>query len=185
MRCFFIPKKEGRVIQISRGGRRPGAGRPSKPLKDKMLEGNPGKRPIKVLEFNNEHEEENLPIPPDYLSDKGKEIFNLTVEWLQRTECLDLIIPAHIEEYAMCKERWLECEAKNDKHGLLAKHPTTGQPMQSPYVQMAINYLKQADTAWNKIYSVVKENCTKDFRQGMPEDPMARLLREADARRGY
>ncbi|WP_425057876.1 hypothetical protein SCACP_24420 [Sporomusa carbonis] len=38
----------------------------------------------------------------------------------------------------------------NTKHGLLAKHPTTGQPMQSPSVQMAILYLKQTDAAWSK-----------------------------------
>ncbi|MEN6350978.1 MAG: hypothetical protein ABFD08_16480 [Syntrophomonas sp.] len=77
----------------------------------------------------------------------------------------------------MCKARWLECEAMNEKHGLLAKHPTTGQPMQSPFVQMAITYLKQADTAWGKIYDVVKENCTQEFRNNMPhEDMMEKLL---------
>ncbi len=48
----------------------------------------------------------------------------------------------------------------NAKVGLLAKHPTTGQPMQSPYVQMAITYLRQSDAAWSKIYDVIKTNCS-------------------------
>ena len=162
---------------MARGGKRPGAGRPTKPLVDKILEGNPGKRPLTVLGFKEYDQEQTLPNPPDYLSEQGKEIFNNTAAWLQKTGCLKLIIPAHIEEYAMCKARWLECEAMNAKHGLLAKHPTTGQPMQSPYVQMAITYLKQADTAWGKIYEVVKENCTQEFRNNMPhEDAMERLL---------
>lgn len=66
----------------------------------------------------------------------------------------------------------------NAKVGLLAKHPTTGQPIQSPYVQMAVTYLRQSDTAWSKIYEVVKINCSTEFRQnGTPhDDVMERLL---------
>lgn len=162
---------------MARGGKRQGAGRPKKPLVDKILEGNPGKRRLTVLEFPEHDNEEALPVPPDFLNERGKEIFNITAAWLKNTGCLKLIIPSHIEEYALCKSRWLECEAMNAKHGLLAKHPTTGQPMQSPYVQMAITYLKQADTAWSKIYEVVKENCTQEFRNNLPhEDAMERLL---------
>ena len=37
----------------NRGGARPGAGRPQKPLADKINEGNPGKRPLQVIEFKN------------------------------------------------------------------------------------------------------------------------------------
>jgi len=34
------------------GGYRPGAGRPKKALADKVLEGNPGKRELKVVQFD-------------------------------------------------------------------------------------------------------------------------------------
>ena len=160
-----------------KGGRRTGAGRPTKPLIDKVLEGNPGKRSLKVLQFEGVKTSESVPETPDWLDELGGEIFECIVGWLKGTGCLNLINPQHIEEYSQCKSRWRECEDKNSKLGLLAKHPTTGQPIQSPFVSMGLMYLKQADTAWNKIYEVVKTNCTKEFRNDMPHnDVMEKLL---------
>lgn len=161
---------------MARGGARSGAGRPKKSLAEKLLDGNPGKRPLKVIEFTGERQEEKLPEAPDWLSAEGERIFNATIEWLKQTDCLPLINPKHIEEYAMCRARWLECEAMNSKHGLLAKHPTTGQPIQSPYVQMAILFLKQTDAAWNKIYAVIKENCAQEYKGNPNQDVMEQLL---------
>ena len=42
---------------MPRGGARPGAGRPKKPLNEKLLDGNPGRRDLTVLKFrpNNGH----------------------------------------------------------------------------------------------------------------------------------
>lgn len=67
---------------MARGGKRAGAGRPSKPLVDKILERNPGKHPLTVLECPDTYKEETLFIPPESLSEQGKEIFNNTFEWL-------------------------------------------------------------------------------------------------------
>ena len=36
----------------NRGGARIGSGQKKKPLHDKLLEGNPGKRPLAVIDFN-------------------------------------------------------------------------------------------------------------------------------------
>ena len=161
---------------MARGGRRTGAGRPPKPLADKILEGNPGKRPLKVLEFTGLiHEEITIEVPEN-LSDEGRSIFITTVEWLRKTGCLKLINPQHIEEYALCRSRWLECEAMNSRHGLLTKNQATGQPIRSPFVDTAILYLKQADAAWNKIHAVVKENCAQEFKEHPHQDAMERLL---------
>lgn len=177
---------------MGKRGPKPGSGgRPKKALVDKITEGNPGKRPLKVLEFHN-IEVPQLPTPPEFLLEVAKvtdkwptatEVFNKTVEWINKTGCLELIPTDYIEEYAVCKARWFECEQMNARHGLLAKHPTTGQPMQSPYVQMATTYLRQCDLAWGKIYEVVKENCSTEFRQQASphEDVMERLL---NSRRG-
>lgn len=172
---------------MGKRGPKPGTGgRPKKPLVDKITEGNPGKRTLKVVEFN-EKEVAELPEPPEFLLEAAKvtekwpsatDIFNKTVDWIKKTGCLEIIPTDYIEEYALCKTRWLECERMNARVGLLAKHPTTGQPMQSPYVQMATTYLRQSDAAWSKIYEVVKTNCTTEFRQnGTPhDDVMERLL---------
>lgn len=162
---------------MPRGGRRPGAGAPSKPLVDKILEGNPGKRPLKRLEFPESSHTMTPLSPPASLPEEGKRIYLETSAWLEGTGCLALILPSQLEEYAMCKARWLECEERNSAHGLIAKHPTTGQPIQSPFVSMAVTYLKQADAVWQRIYDVVKENCTEEFRVNMPHaDVMECLL---------
>ena len=166
-------------------------GRPTKPLVDKIMDGNPGKRLLKVVEFRS-NEIAELPEPPEFLIEVTKttekwptatDIYTKTVAWVSKTGCLKLIPTDYIEEYSLCKARWLECEQVNARLGLLAKHPTTGQPMQSPYVQMAMTYLRQSDVAWSKIYEVVKINCSTEFRQnGTPHDDiMERLL---SSRRG-
>ena len=174
---------------MPKGGKRPGAGRPKKALEEKVLEGNPGRRTLTVLEFK--PSEAEIPTPPEYLVDAAggvdkypgaTDIFERVTEWLEQTGCLRLIPPEHITEYSLLKARWLECEAKNARHGLLAKHPTSGQPIISPYVRMGIDYLKAADAAWNKIWAIVSQNSERNFQHKNPNmDIMERLL---NTRRG-
>lgn len=166
---------------MGKRGPKPGTGgRPKKALYDNIIEDNPGKRPLMVLSEDINQEDTTDYTPPKFLNEKGKEIFKQTVEWLKGTGCLGFINPQHISEYAHCKSRWLECEQWNDKN-LLAKHPTTGQPMQSPYVDIGLKYLRQADTAWTKIWDIVKENSQVDFRKGNPnEDAMTALFRKKE-----
>lgn len=171
---------------MPRGGERTGAGRPKKPIADKILEGNPGKRTLKVIDFPEGNPLTDIPTSPDYLAEAAKgdgkwpsadKIFTDVASWLERTSCLSLISPEHISDYSLLKARWLECEAMNVKHGLLAKHPVSGQPIASPYVRMGIDYLKAADTAWSKIWAVVSQNSLKDLSAGNPnDDVMERLL---------
>lgn len=168
---------------MGKRGPKPGTGgRPKKALYDNILDGNPGKRPITVLSDDIKQDDVDF-TAPDFLSDMGKQIFKDTVKWLDGTDCLGFINPQHIAEYAHCKSRWLECEAYNDRN-LLAKHPTTGQPMQSPFVDIGLKYLRQADTAWAKIWDIVKENSRVDFHQGNPnqreKDEMAEVFRQKE-----
>jgi len=167
---------------MPKGSPRPTAGRPKKPLAEKVLAGNPGRRDLKVLEF--EAPALDIPTPPDHLADiaagdgncpGAKEIFELTTAWLETTGCLALINPAHIEEYAVLKSRWLECEAKN-RAGLLARHPTTDQPIPSPYVRMGLDFLGAANTAWGKIWTVVAQNAERVYNATPHDDAMERLL---------
>ena len=171
---------------MARGGSRTGAGRPKKPLSEKILEGNPGKRTLKIIDFPKGDALSDIPIPPDYLAEAAKgdgkwpsaeKIFTNVSAWLERTGCLSLISPEHISDYSLLKARWLECEAMNAKHGLLARHPITQQPIASPYVRMGIDYLKASDAAWSRIWTVVSQNSLKDLRSNSPNDDiMERLL---------
>ena len=77
----------------NRGGARVGAGARKKPLADKIAEGNPGKRALTVIDFDNQSvnlEGQPMPKPSKLLSAKQKdgkkliaaEIYKTTWEWL-------------------------------------------------------------------------------------------------------
>ena len=80
--------------------------------------------------------------------------------------------------YAMSVARWVQCETAISEYGFLAKHPTTGNAIASPYVSMSQTYMKQVNQLWYQIYQVVKENCSADYSGASPQDDvMERLLR--------
>ena len=160
------------------GGARPGSGRKKKPLSDKLMEGNPGKRPNKVLSFA-----KGLPNdikPPGYLEDfiafniepDVSEFYRNTVKWLERTGCLHLINPDFIAEYAILKTRWLECEfmvSRMFSHGEVS--------MAHPNADLGLRYLKQADVVWGKIWNIVAQNCEYNLGGENPNaDIMSALL---------
>ena len=74
-----------------RGGARPGAGRKKTALKDKVTSGNPGMRPLEVLDIP-DMEGVEMPEPHEFLSSEqrdgnplqAKEIYTETWEWLKR-----------------------------------------------------------------------------------------------------
>ena len=156
------------------GGYRANAGRPKKDATQKILEGNPGKRKIEILNFI---EADEIPATPaKWLSDKGKELYTFVYEWLKKIGCLKGILPCHLEEYAHCKSRWHECEEQNSRVGLIVKDDK-GRPAPSPFVALATNYLKQSNDAWSKIYAVVRETKLQDWDNTTPhDDVMEKLL---------
>ena len=83
-----------------------------------------------------------------------------------------------IEQYAMSVARWIQCEEAISEFGYLAKHPTTGNAIASPYVSMSRDYKKQVNADWSQIYQIVRENCAVEFDGMSPQDDvMERLLR--------
>ena len=174
------------------GGARPGAGQKKKPLADKMLDGNPGKRKLTVVEFPNavEFRGEKMPQPSTMLSAVQKdgkpliasEIYERTWDWLNERGCANIVSPQVLERYAMSAARWIQCEEAVTAYGFLAKHPTTGNAIQSPYVAMGQNYMNQTNRLWYEIFQIVKENCVGEYSGANPQDDvMERLL---TARRG-
>jgi hypothetical protein len=171
-----------------RGGARVGAGRKPKPLADKISEGkadNAMVLPEPVLL-------EGMDVPPvkEYMRAKqrngkglcAEEVFQETWGWLARRGCEKLVNTQLIEQYAMSVSRWIQCEESISEYGFLAKHPTTGNAIASPYVSMSQTYMKQVNQIWYQIYQVVKENCSVEYGGTTPQDDMMeRLLR---ARKG-
>jgi hypothetical protein len=176
----------------NRGGPRSGAGAKKKPLADKLAEGNLGKRPLTVIEFPGGPDLHGIDMPKpnvmlssvqkDGKTLQAEDIYRVTWDWLKERGCAHLVSPQVIERYAMSAARWIQCEEAVTEYGFLAKHPTTGNAIQSPYVSMSQNYMSQTNRLWYEIYQVVKDNCAAGYSGANPQDDiMERLL---SARKG-
>lgn len=179
---------------MPRGGKRENSGRKKKPLAEKLIEGNLGKRPIKILEFDKNAQAVNagdtakpkIPTAPEFLEavtrktdgvPTAKEIFNTLAEWLSDTGCLHLINPSLISDCAINRCAWLECEAANTKHGRIIKSGDGTTAKRSPYVDMAISYYEAYFKAWDKIWAIVSQNSERNYTGfGYDIDPMEALL---------
>ncbi len=163
-----------------RGGARIGAGRKKKSLDEKIIEGK-----FTADNSNVEIKEFQIPSPKEYLSAEQKvggktyaaQIYSETYEWLKACGCAELISPQLVENYAQTVARHIQCEELLTSYGMLAKHPTTGEPVTSPFVKMSLDYLKSANQLWYQIFQVVKENSKRDIGIGNSNDMMERLLR--------
>ena len=174
--------KDGTV----RGGARTGAGRKSKALADKIIEGKAElDNGAVILPEPTSIEGVDMPPIKDFLKAKQKngkdmcaeEVYKSTYLWLKKRRCEKLVSTQLLEQYAMSVSRWVQCEEAISEFGFLTKHPTTGNAMQSPYVAMSQNYMKQVNQIWFQIYQVVKDNCSTDISGANPQDDlMERLL---------
>lgn len=85
------------------------------------------------------------------------DIFSETMAWLKDKGCEGVVSEHIVEEYAMTVARWVHLEQMISKYGYIAKHPTTGAPMQSPYVTMAQAYSKQIIAIRDEINLLLKD----------------------------
>jgi len=151
------------------GGYRPGAGRPKKALNDKILEGNPGGRDIKVVKFESKSSQDKKQTEqlPEYLDVKSLdgddilptagEIYKALTDFINRSGCPEIISPMLIEDFVNFRRAYLECEHKIRIEGRLLGKNT------SPYVGMALDYQKAMNTAWNQIWMIISQNCEKKY----------------------
>lgn len=167
----------------ARGGPRVGAGRKKSALADKVTKGKADKE--LVLPQPAHFEGATVPPVKEYLKAAQKDgkdicaedVYRTTYVWLQARGCENLVNPQLIEHYAMSVSRWIQCEEAISEYGFLAKHPTTGAAITSPYVTMSQNYLKQVNQCWFQIFQIVKENCAIEYGGNSPQDDlMERLL---------
>ena len=167
----------------SRGGPRVGAGRKRGALLDKINTGRMDN--AEVLPAPDVLVGENVPPVKDFMKAAQKngkdleaeDVYKETWRWLAQRNCEKLVSPQLISQYAMSVSRWIQCEECISEYGFLAKHPTTGNAIASPYVSMSQQYMKQVNQTWFLIYQVVKENCSVEYSGSTPQDDvMERLL---------
>jgi predicted transcriptional regulator YdeE len=166
-----------------RGGSRVGAGKKPKALVDKLIE---GRSPGKVIVMPDVGNLDTFDIPPasEFMKAKqqiGKElqaadIYNEVWKWLKDMGCERIINPQLVEQYAMSAARWIQCEECISDLGFLAQHPTTGNPIASPFVVMSQNYMKQINQTWYQVYQIVKENCSGKFTGKTPQENLMEQL---------
>lgn len=162
-----------------RGGARPGAGRPRKPLTEKIADGNSG-RTITVLTPIADLEGADMPAIKDYLTEEQKigieleadAIFRSVYDWLKKWKCEKFVSPEIIEHYALADARHIQAEKLISRTGYLAKHPTTGAPIQSPYVAISHSYEKTANQYLFIMQQIIKENCSEEFKGYQDSDDM-------------
>ena len=166
-----------------RGGARPGSGPKKKALTDKIANGRA--EGATVLQVSAELEGADMPPVKDFMkaAQKGgedfcaEEVYVETWNWLKQRGCEKLVNPQLIQQYAMSVARWISVEVFISQTGYLARHPTTGNAIASPYVSMSRDYMKQVNQCWFQIYQIVKENCSVEYGGGSPQDDlMERLL---------
>jgi len=159
-----------------------------------LLEKPTNKNKVKVLtttfddmsDFVTPDEIEGVDVPPikDYLKAKQKngkdlyaeDIFKTTYLWLKKRGCENLVGNQLIEQYAMSVSRWIQCEEAISEYGMLAKHPTTGNAIASPYVSMSQAYMKQVNQIWYQIYSIIQDNGSVEIDELDPQDIMMEKL---------
>lgn len=88
----------------------------------------------------------------------AEEIFKETMLWLKQRGCDNVVSAQTVEQYALSVARWIHIERLISKYGYIAKHPTTGSPIQSPYVTMAQMYMKQVIAIRAEINLALKES---------------------------
>lgn len=108
-------------------------GRKPKPTAIKVLEGNPGKRPIN---FNEPHPEKKLPICPDWLEDEAKAEWTRLAVPLHNLGLLTELDMAAFASYCQAYARWKEAEEFISQHGSIVK-TKSGYWQQVPQVSIS------------------------------------------------
>lgn len=168
----------------ARGGARIGAGTKRKALADSILEGKAPPLGSAALDDPSELDGEDMPEVSSYLEAEqknggklmAKDVFRETWKYLKKAHCESSVSRQLIEQYAMSVARWIQCEKAISEYGFIAKHPTTGAAIASPYVSMSREYMKQINQCWYQIYQIVRDSGSEGFRSASPQDELMEKL---------
>ena len=171
------------------GGKRMGAGRKKRDAQTRILHGDASADELPNLGVNDGLMGVDMPPPNEYLTrrsasnlteNRGKAIYENLWKWLKERDCHLLVNPESLQQYAMTLARCEQVENGVHDYGFLAKHPTTGQPIESPYVKMALKYQKQAQGQWAQIEVNISERLRYFVdKNANSTDPLDMILNRA------
>lgn len=115
------------------------AGRRPTPTATKLLNGNPGKRPIN----KSEPQFTGIPTCPKHLDKAAKAEWKRVATELIAAGLLTTVDRAALAAYCSAWSRWIDGETNIQKFGTVIKSPKSGYPIQNPYVGVANTALDQ------------------------------------------
>ncbi len=150
-------------------------GRKPKPTALKVLEGNPGKRP---LNKNEPQPEKKAPRCPSWLEPEAKKEWRRMAKTLENIGVLTQVDKAAFAGYCQAYARWKEAEEFLSKHGTIFK-TTSGYIQQVPQVAIARNYLQIMKDFCSEfgLTPAARTRIKVDQEAVSSDDPMDALLR--------
>jgi len=156
-------------------------GRKPKPTELKLLEGNPGKRPVNEKE---PRPKKQAPRCPSWLEPEAKKEWKRMSKTLEALGVLTQVDGAAFAGYCQAYARWKEAEEFLSKHGTIFKTPS-GYIQQVPQVSIAQTYLKVMKDFCSEfgLTPAARTRIQVDTNKAEAGDPMEELLRiKGDAR---
>lgn len=150
-------------------------GRKPKPTALKVLEGNPGKRPLNA---NEPKPQRKAPKCPLWLEPEAKKEWRRMAKILERLGILTQIDSSAFAGYCQAYARWKEAEEFLTKHGTIFKTPS-GYIQQVPQVSIAQTYLKVMKDFCSE-FGLTPASRTRirvDAEEKNADDAMEQLLR--------
>jgi P27 family predicted phage terminase small subunit len=150
-------------------------GRKPKPTALKVLEGNPGKRP---LNKNEPQPEKKAPRCPSWLEPEAKKEWKRMAKTLETIGVLTQVDKAAFAGYCQAYARWKEAEEFLSKHGTIFKTPS-GYIQQVPQVSIAQAYLKVMKDFCSEfgLTPAARTRIQVDSAVGQEDDPMESILK--------
>jgi P27 family predicted phage terminase small subunit len=142
------------------------SGRKPKPRNLKLLQGNPGKRPL------NEDEPKpapRLPRPPEHLGEEAKKEWRRAGRFLLQLGLVSDIDRAAFAAYCQAWGRWVEAETALKTYGVMLKSPN-GFPVQSPYLAVANRAMDQMKSLLSE-FGMSPASRTRVVGLGTQEEP--------------
>lgn len=150
-------------------------GRKPKPTALKVLEGNPGKRPLNEKE---PQPEKKAPRCPSWLEPEAKKEWKRMAKTLETIGVLTQVDKAAFAGYCQAYARWKEAEEFLSKHGTIFKTPS-GYIQQVPQVSIAQTYLKVMKDFCSEfgLTPAARTRIQVDSAEGQEDDPMEAILK--------
>ena len=159
------------------GGSRANCGRKGKSRLQKELEGDIPMSNNNVPEVVDKVED----IPSDVMIPKVKDymkmdqrtgkplgadlILNDMINYLKKIRCLGLVNPMLVEQYAMDRARYIQCQNALSEYGLIIRKQSNGNTVPSPFYTMLSGLEKSMNNTYYMIDRVIRDNCKDGYHE--------------------